>query len=150
MPGIRSDDHLGDFVFEVFRTPAAISRSSKPTPLPGSRSRLVATAHDPRDPSYHAASHIGDIPRGYLAPFRTIVPPEPCFASRARLDYEGEGDKERATFCAVGYHRIYIWDLDDDQVSYDIPMTHIDPEHDLERRTVSFPSSYWRTVANTS
>ena len=104
-----------DFALEVYRTHSAITRSSRPTPPPAKRSNLSRTSHSLSNPTYRPDQPSSvKLARGHLAYYRTIAPPTPCIAFRARVDYEDEEGKEKAVLGTAGAEAAYLWDLEDE------------------------------------
>ena len=65
-------------------------------------------------PGFNPRTHTGPLPKGHLAYYRTINPPTPCRAFRARVDHEGQLGKARAVLGTAGQEAAYIWDLDEE------------------------------------
>lgn len=112
---IRAD--LTEFALEVWRTQHAINRSSHKTPI--GESSLSSTVKSHTHSGFNKSTV--PLPRGHLAFYRKIVPPTPCIAFRARVDYEDVEGKERAVLASAGEEAIYIWDLDEEGSVETIP-----------------------------
>lgn len=100
----------------MYRTQSAINLSVNPTPPPKKRSAISRTAWSSISSSYRA-DQPSDIklPRGHLAYYRTIIPPKPCRAFRARVDREDQEGQESVVLAAAGTKAIYLWDLEDEK-----------------------------------
>ncbi|ORY29786.1 hypothetical protein BCR39DRAFT_162382 [Naematelia encephala] len=126
------------FTVQVYRTQAAIQRSSHPPPKEKTAVALSSQSltHFSWRPNQDDTT---PLPRGHLSFYRTIQPPTACIAFRARVDYEGIEGKERAVLATAGDEAIYIWDLDDEKK---VEVIQVPQEHRLRTRYVEFDEDF--------
>lgn len=117
----------GEQTFHVYRTQAAVDRSSHPPPPPSARPEMsykyVGSMIDPHyEPKEDWAQTGRKLSRGHLSWYRAITPPTECVAFRARVDHKGVPGKERAVLATAGEEGVYLWDLDEPDRVESIPI----------------------------